>query len=117
LAANQGTSGAQFNLALMYSNSEGVLQDYAEAARWLKLEAEQGLMEAKFNLAMIYFEGEGVLQDYLQAHMWLNLAAVSGNLKVKEARGLIAENMTSQQIAKTQEMVKECLASQFKDCD
>ena len=74
-------------------------------------------MEAKFNLAMIYFEGEGVLQDYLQAHMWLNLAAVSGNLKVKEARGLIAENMTSQQIAKTQEMVKECQASQFKDCD
>jgi TPR repeat protein len=31
--AEQGDSAAQFNLAFMYDNGKGVLQDYAEAVR------------------------------------------------------------------------------------
>jgi hypothetical protein len=37
LAAEQGFSGAQFNLALMYRNGEGVLQDYVQAHIFAKL--------------------------------------------------------------------------------
>jgi TPR repeat protein len=39
--AAQGDANAQFiNLGIMYANGEGVPQDYAEAAKWLRLSAE-----------------------------------------------------------------------------
>ncbi len=34
--AEQGHNGAQNNLGLMYDNSRGVPQDYAEAAKWYR---------------------------------------------------------------------------------
>ena len=40
--AEQGDVDAQFNLGFMYVEGQGVLQDDAEAARWLRLAAEQG---------------------------------------------------------------------------
>ena len=40
--AEQGYPKAQFNLAYMYKNGQGVLQDYQTAAKWYTLAAEQG---------------------------------------------------------------------------
>ena len=44
--ADQGDAYAQNNLGLMYADGEGVPEDDAEAARWLRLAADQGLAEA-----------------------------------------------------------------------
>ena len=44
--ADQGDVDAQYNLALMYLNGQGVPQDFAEAARWYQLAAEQGFPKA-----------------------------------------------------------------------
>ena len=33
-AADQGNAAAQFNVGMMYELGQGVMQDYAEAARW-----------------------------------------------------------------------------------
>jgi hypothetical protein len=41
---------------------------------------------------------------------------VSEGGKSQKLRDHIAKTMTSQQIAKAQEMAKKCQASQFKDC-
>ncbi len=42
--AEQGDSGAQFNLGVMYAEGEGgVPQDYEEAVRWYQLAADGGL--------------------------------------------------------------------------
>ena len=58
-----------------------------------------------------YYNGEGVPQDYLQAHMWVNLAASKSqgekNEKYAKARKLIAEEMTSAQIAEAQRLARE----------
>jgi len=40
-AAERGAARAQFVLAGMHRNGEGVAQDHAEAMRWLGLAAEQ----------------------------------------------------------------------------
>ena len=117
LAAEQGDSDAQYSLGVMYRNGEGVLQDYAEAVRLYKLAAAQGEASAQYNLGVMYGNGKGVLQDYLLAHMWMNLAALSGSKDAQKARGFFAKKMTSQQIAKAQEMAKKCLASKYKNCD
>jgi TPR repeat protein len=38
---------AQYNLGIMYENGEGVVQDYAEAHKWLNLAAAQGNKDAQ----------------------------------------------------------------------
>jgi TPR repeat protein len=74
--AEQGYADAQFNLALMYRNGDGVPQDDAEAAKWYRRAAEQGLAEAQYNLAVMYRRGLGVPQDYAEAVKWYQRAAV-----------------------------------------
>jgi TPR repeat protein len=69
----------------------------------------------------MYAQGQGVVQDYLRAHMWLNLAAskLSGNegQGATEGRKMIAKHMTTEQVARAEEMARQCEARSFKNCD
>ena len=78
LAAAQGRASAQVILGLMYSDGQGVAQDYAEAVRWYRLAAAQGLADAQYNLGFMYSQGQGVAQDYAEAVRWYRLAAAQG---------------------------------------
>lgn len=49
-AAEQGDADAQFKLGLLYSDGQGVPQDYTKAAEWFGKAAEQGHSEAKNSL-------------------------------------------------------------------
>ncbi len=62
-----GDATAQFNLGIMYENSEGVPQDYAEAVKWYRKAAEQGYVAAQYNLSLMYAKGLGVPQDDAEA--------------------------------------------------
>ena len=116
-AAAQGKAIAQSNLGVMYSKGQGVVQDYAEAVRWWKLAAEQGTAAAHGALGFMYGEGQGVVQDYMRAHMWYNLAAIKGDSVEVKNRDIVANKMTSQQIAEAQKLARECQARNFKNCD
>jgi len=48
-AAAQGLVDAQFNLGFMYSNGQGVQQNYAQAIRWYRLAAAQGDAAAQWH--------------------------------------------------------------------
>jgi len=89
LAAEQGFAEAQHNLAYMYKNGEGVLQDYQTAAKWYTLAAEQGDPNAQYNLALMYDIGEGVLQDYQTAVKWYTLAAEQGIAQAQNNLGVL----------------------------
>ncbi len=86
--------------------ARGVAQDYAEAAKWVRLAAEQGFPQAQHNLGVSYFLGRSVPQDYVAAHKWLNLAAVQEELAEK-LRGAVASLMTRDQIAEAQKLARE----------
>ena len=62
----------------MYSNGQGVPQDYKEAVRWYRLSAEQGDAKAQNNLAVMYEKGQGVPQDYKEAVRLYRLSAEQG---------------------------------------
>ena len=80
-AAENGDAEAQFNLAVMYGNGEGVPQDYTEARVWLLRAAEQGHVVAQFSLGALYAEGaEGIPQDYAEAVVWWRRAAEQGHV-------------------------------------
>jgi TPR repeat protein len=101
----------------MYDNGQGVPQDYKTAVKWWKLAAEQGHALAQSNLGVMYDKGQGVLQDYARAHMWWNIAASSGDSENASVnRDIVARKMTPAQIAKAQDLARECVAKNYKAC-
>ena len=77
LAAQKGHATAQFNLATMYKQGEGVSQDYVEGLRWLQMSASQGYRRALFSLGWMYQHGVGgVCQDSAAAAKQYKEAAV-----------------------------------------
>ncbi len=78
-AAEDGETGAQYNLGLLYAGGLGVEQNDAEAARWYRQSAERGCERAQFNLALACEQGRGVPQDFPEAARWYEQAAGRGD--------------------------------------
>jgi TPR repeat protein len=116
LATEQGHANAQLNLAGMYYHGQGVTQDYKEALKWTQLAAEQGHANAQYNLGLLYAKELGVIKDYVIAHMWFNIAVSNGNEAAKTSKYEAESLMTSEQIVKAQELARECIKKNYKDC-
>ena len=110
-AAEQGFPGADYNLGHMCKNGRGVPQDYKQAFQWYRKAANRGHPQARYELGVLYQNGQGVPQDFVQALMWYNLAAsqTTGEDRERSAnnRDLIAQKMTSEQIAEAQRLARE----------
>jgi hypothetical protein len=87
LAADQGDSTAQTELAYLYFSGWGVAKDYGEAARLSKLAADQGDSTAQTQLAELYHSGLGVPKDDGEAVRLYKLAADQGNSRAQVALG------------------------------
>jgi TPR repeat protein len=98
---------AQYNLAVMYDDGQGVPQDYAVATSWYRKAAEQGDADGQVNLGILYGMGQGVAQDYVNAHMWFSLAASGGDKNGVKARDMVAAKMTPAQLAEAQKLARE----------
>ena len=120
-------NSAQFNLGVIYDIGLGVPEDNAEAARWLRKTgdnlfllvdyqddaktvkwlrrfAELGFAVAQYRLGLKYAYGEGVPKDYVRAYAWSNLAAAQGDKGAAWIRDELQSGMTSDQIARAQEL-------------
>lgn len=71
VAADHGIAQAQYGLGTLFTDSRGVTQNYAEAARWSQLAAKQGHRGAEYNFALMNMQGWGVAQNYVEAMRWL----------------------------------------------
>lgn len=78
--AASGNADAQYFLAGLYFDGQGVPLDYDEAALWYRKAAEQGDADAQYSLAGMYFDGQGVRQDFTQAAFWYRKAAEQGDI-------------------------------------
>ena len=116
LAAEQGDAPAQHNLGLMYLDGEGVALNRGEALKWFRQAAEQGLAQAQFGLGLAYAIGEGVVQDNVLAHMWFNIAGSKGLARAGEMRDIIVDSMTPSDISTVQQLARECVANNYKNC-
>jgi len=86
--AEQGDADAQYELGRAYIISNGVPQDYKEAAKWVRLAAEQGVAKAQYALGRCYYIGAGVPQDYKEAVKWFRLAAEQDYAAAQSDMGL-----------------------------
>jgi hypothetical protein len=77
----------------------GVVQNYAEAARWYHRAAEQGDAYAQSSLGFMYVQGIAVPYDPVQAYKWLNLAAARFEDPEKEAASLFSASQIVERAA------------------
>jgi len=102
LAADQGHTGAQLNLGLMYVNGRAIPQDKAEAERWyfaagrgyqdaqfIRVAADHGVANAQYTLGVMYATGRSVQQDDEEAVRWYRRAADQGHAVAQLSLGLM----------------------------
>ncbi len=87
--AEQGDSGSEYYLALMYDEGRGVEKDASTAVHWYKRAAQQGHMDAQYNLGVAYASGAGVERDMSQAVNWWEKAAQRGSVDAEFNLGLV----------------------------
>ena len=91
---------AQFLIAYMYDNGEGVLENDKAAVKWYTLAAEQGDAVAQNNLGIMYAGGKGVAENDRVAAKWFIKAAEQGyadaqynlGLKYVYGEGVLTDN-------------------------
>jgi TPR repeat protein len=107
LAANQGLSAAQFNLAWMLKGGEGGRGNSREAIAMYRRAAAQGHTDAQVMLANYYCEGvfdhsrqEFILpKNYLEAYIWYSIAIRFGHPVVdSNVLGICEYRLSAQQI-------------------
>ncbi|NOZ52259.1 MAG: sel1 repeat family protein [Gammaproteobacteria bacterium] len=90
--AAQGDAEAQYNLAILYKQGKGVMQDADEAVNWFRKAAQQGLASAQYYMGHLYDSGEGVKQDFILAKNWYTKAAQQGNASAQSNLGVLYAN-------------------------
>ncbi|KAG9068837.1 hypothetical protein KI688_011123 [Linnemannia hyalina] len=89
ISASLGDTSAQVALGNLYTDGEGVLQDYQSAIDWYlksaikeiqlaSAAADQGHANAQTNIGLMYGEGDGVPQDFAKAMEWFRMASDQG---------------------------------------
>lgn len=120
LAADQGNVSAQSNLGAIYDQGLGITQDSSVAFKWFKLAAESGNGYSQFILGEMYQQGRGVTRDNIRAHMWWNIAAseelASGLELARREFVKIQKDMTPTEVSKAQQLARECVAKNYKNC-
>jgi hypothetical protein len=86
--ATAGEGVAQYDLALMYDNGQGVAQDSMQAALWYRKAAENSVVQAEYRLGYDYFLGRGIPQNYAQSSKWWHKAAAQGYAPAEVGLGL-----------------------------
>jgi hypothetical protein len=87
IRAEQGSSGAQHQLAAYLATGRGMRQDSVEAAAWFERAAQQGHSIAQFWIGNLYMRGVGVEQNTDHMMNWWRRAAVQGNIDAQYALG------------------------------
>jgi len=116
LAAENGHGPAQFLLGQKFRLGIGVKENRKEAVKWYTIAAEQGNTDSQGDLAVMYAVGYGVIQDDVYAHMWANIAASDGSENARTLRGNLVKKMTPKDISKAQDLARECVKKNYKDC-
>lgn len=87
IAAEAGDKSAQYALASMYHDGEGVTRDHERAAYWYTQAAQRGHTEAQYWLCIMHREAIGVPRDYAEAFYWCRRASEKGHAQALFAVG------------------------------
>ena len=97
--AEKGDKSAQYRLAEMYAEAQGVDQDYLKASQWARKAADQGDARAQYRLASIMYLGidgkefrvdKRKIKTKQELHTSLMPAGLAYTMNLEELRDLLA---------------------------
>ena len=98
---------AQYYVAMMYLQGQGVGQSYEEAANWFRKAAEQGIKQAQYRLAELYMSGRGVPRDYEYAYAWYRTGAEHQHRKSIDALPAARENLSAEELEEAEKLSRK----------
>lgn len=96
--ARSGNAAAQYNVALLYRNGQGVLANNATALDWLRKAAWQKYPEAQVALARLYAEGIDGKRDYFLSYVWYLAAERNGVFASMAERSDVEKQVQPEQL-------------------
>jgi TPR repeat protein len=78
-SASEGDADAQYRLAVLYTEGDGIDKDLPKAASLLRMAAEQGHDNAQLQMGYCYRDGAGVFKDTAKAYVWFAMSAQNGD--------------------------------------
>ena len=104
--AENGHSGAQNLLGVMYFKGDEVPRSYDAAIRWWTLAATQGDPDAQYNLGYLYADSQRRTTDPVLAHMWLTIADENGDSGAAGSLDGLEARMTPRQIRESRALAQ-----------
>ncbi|MBI1685883.1 tetratricopeptide repeat protein [Caulobacter hibisci] len=113
--AEAGEADAQYELAELYNQGEGVPADPAQARKWWRAAGEQGQAQAALKLGLAYSSGDGGPEDLAQGYYWLLLAETLAKPDARRAiagqRGALGQALTPAQKSQAEQAAKAWTAA------
>ncbi len=81
--AENADPAAQYSIALLYDQGNGVKKNKAQALKYLQLAVNQDLPDAQYYLAMKYYYGLDIVKNDIKSREFLIKAAKQDNLKAQ----------------------------------
>ena len=98
---------AQYYVAMMYLQGQGVEQSYDEAAQWFRKAAEQRIKQAQYRLAELYMSGRGVPKDYEYAYAWYRTGAEHQHRKSIDALPAARDNLSAEELEEAEKLSRK----------
>lgn len=95
---------AQYYVAMMHLNGQGVQQDYEEAAKWFRKAAEHGIPQAQYKLGSLYLNGQGMPRDYEQAYAWYLTGAAHQHKQSVAALEGVRERLSPEELKEAEKL-------------
>ncbi len=89
--AERGEVKVQFLLGLLYTQGQGVPQDWGRAGVWFRRAADQGDPASEYFIAIMNLGGLGGPRDEVQARAWALRSATAGYGKAQTLMGALLE--------------------------
>jgi Sel1 repeat len=105
-AAAQGHMDAKYQLAILYSEGRGVLQDHAESAKLITELVQKGHVDSQAQLGNMYRRGVGFELSKQNAYLWYNLAASNGNREASAMRDTISSQLSTTELSEAQRQAR-----------
>lgn len=96
--ARSGNPEAQFQVAMMYRNGQGVLANNPGALEWLRRSAWQNHADAQVGLARLYADGIDGRRDHFLAYVWYLRAERNGALTMASERAEVEKHLQPEQL-------------------
>jgi len=92
-----------------------VTKDYVEAVKCFQKAAENGFVPAQRDLGVCYVNGQGIEKNNIEAYKWWLIAKANGDEVAAKYLLTLEREMSSDQIAKSQELARNFKATRTSD--